>query len=100
MSPLTETVSHTPGPWQAFNGYLVRKCVGESCAPIAHVDTPYRHGIGVVKGHREVEANIRLIAAAPDLLEALELARQWLVYRANEEDLAKVDAAIKKARGE
>ncbi len=63
---------HTPGPWQAFNGYLVRKCIGDVCAPIAHIDTPYRHGIGIVKGEHEVSANIRLIAAAPDLLEALE----------------------------
>lgn len=39
----------------------------------------------------------RLIAAAPDLLAALERARPWMVYRANSEDLAIVDEAIAKA---
>ena len=47
------------------------------------------------------QANAELIAAAPDLLEALVLARSWVAVRLGDthDDLRKIDAAIKKARG-
>lgn len=61
--------THTPGPWQATTGHLVRVMAGaDSVAGI--------HKIGrFTGGHdpRETIANAHLIAAAPDLLEALKI---------------------------
>jgi hypothetical protein len=90
-------MSHTPGPWfvdadgaqdAGTKGAFVPFDACGCC------DSPWMCG----ETEKERAANARLIAAAPDLLAALELARPWMVYRANSDDLAVVDAAIKKAR--
>lgn len=83
-------MSHTPGPWE-FD-------------PIDRV---------VVKGGAEIAymarsangADVRLIAAAPELLEALEFALAALedVFGKNKVDVGAINtarAAIAKARGE
>ena len=63
--------SHTPGPWEVTgeNGYLNQCGIGRRTAhgfdPIAAA-----YGAG-----NELEANARLIAAAPDMLAALEHVR-------------------------
>ena len=62
---------HTPGPWEAFNGWAIRKCVSDTCCVIAELRQPYRLNVGIVRGEGEQQANARLIAAAPELLEAL-----------------------------
>ena len=57
----TQQVAHTPGPWEASN---TRLCNGwQVVAPNG----------GSVTGSISSEANARLIAAAPELLEALKL---------------------------
>ena len=62
-----KTTQHTPGPW-AINraGYL--EMAGETCecsaADVSTLRAPYA----------EANANLRLVAAAPDLLAALEKA--------------------------
>ena len=56
---------HTPGPWAVTEGYLWRGIRAPSRV-IANV----RIVGGVVEN--EVDANARLIAAAPDMLTALE----------------------------
>ena len=86
---------HTPGPWEVKQfggpqisgpaGYAVRTMWGA-----LHVDD--------LQG--QDAANARLIAAAPDLLEALEELigdTEWGCYRAT---YLKARAAIAKARGE
>lgn len=55
-------MSHTPGPWRAENDDPTFLILGEDRVYIAEVGLP-----GV-----EMESNARLIAAAPDLLAALE----------------------------
>lgn len=60
---------HTPGPWCQSSSVLVCTEVGRvvaNCLPVAapDLDLPYR----------EADANARLIAAAPDLLAACEVA--------------------------
>ena len=60
------TIKHTPGPWQInnFDPFQVCDADGEArgCAAIAVM-----HGTA-----KEKRANARLIAAAPELLAALE----------------------------
>ena len=59
---------HTPGPWRVSVGDLVVGANGRRVADCEH--TPYleRPAASIP----EDEANARLIAAAPELLEALE----------------------------
>lgn len=88
---------HTPGPWTKVNGELF----GPHGRRVLVSDS----GIGVVCGSNpdpEHEANARLIAAAPELLEALrDLLRA--VGRAGYDDadsgeLFELDSAAEEAR--
>ena len=53
----------------------------------------------IAKMVAEQEANARLIAAAPELLEALEMAQLWLEFDGRF-NMQKINAAIAKAKGE
>lgn len=63
-------MAHTPGPWHTFD----RLVQGPGGAPVAAVHGPH------------VWDNVRLIAAAPELLAALKLLRdpdgdgEWVCY--------------------
>ena len=67
------SAQHTPGPWFTFaNG----ACVG---GPAGHLGNPsgadtagIAHCGMALRTHSEVQANAALIAAAPELLEALK----------------------------
>ena len=72
--PATPRPAHTPGPWTIHESALSSSLVKE-----LHIGTPTRTAACVyddcaagVLVRSEVEANARLIAAAPELLEALE----------------------------
>lgn len=85
------TEKYTPGPWQVgkFNKEMICDCDGEArgCSPIAYVE-----GTAAEK-----RANARLIAAAPELLAALQKAVR---YGGLFPDLkAEAEAAIAKATG-
>jgi hypothetical protein len=94
---------HTPGPWEAANPV---RFMGTDFIPVVregddlHVCEVYAHEGDKIT---EIEvANARLIAAAPDLLDALKMARSYIIATGAkhwEKDLAKVDAAIAKAEG-
>jgi hypothetical protein len=60
--------AHTPGPWAT--DYLDRN--GQRVVRGEHIEicTCWHHSVGSIE--REMEANARLIAAAPDLLAALK----------------------------
>lgn len=87
----------TAGPWivhDTIDGPLLNTDVRDSrnlfvakCGPM--LGRPYV---------KEVEANARLIAAAPELYEALEGANGWL-EGAPAEVQHRIDAALAKARG-
>lgn len=67
---------HTPGPWKVFEnpeGLPVVESTGPHADAVAHIRWARREADGA-----EVDANARLIAAAPDLLEALRLAIQFV----------------------
>ncbi len=103
--------SHTPGPWKVGNGDIFADGNETSdfddiviCA-IGQSGGGRSHEYAVVKAHKpEGRANARLIAAAPELLEALKeirrvgddkmaFASEWAAA------VAKADAAISKAEG-
>ncbi|MCO7494743.1 hypothetical protein [Stenotrophomonas maltophilia] len=86
---------HIPGPWvidKVSGGWGVR---APNWGYVAIHDTS-----GLPHFDERQEANRRLIAAAPDLLEALVIAREYAAYaQAEPGDLALIDAAISKATG-
>lgn len=103
---------HTPGPWEIFWNYgsteqhrIYTGHGAEPCEIIARVEayapTPEPSEDPELQG----KANARLIAAAPELLEALEVAANELtrlIERGNDSSrltLATVCKAIAKARG-
>ena len=65
---------HTPGPWMAKDSRLYNFAFDVDDAngsPVAEVCS--KHG----GQDDEARANARLIAAAPDMLEALRAAKEW-----------------------
>ena len=88
---------HTPAPWvyQGGDNASVEVNIGETTA---NIDRQDKNTGQYVISRDEMEANAKLIAAAPELLEALE----ELLIHALENDLHsqftdKAKAAIKKA---
>jgi hypothetical protein len=58
---------HTPGPWDYVSGRTLHHVETQ-------IDNPVGAGIPVCSIPKSREADARLIAAAPDLLEALKVA--------------------------
>lgn len=103
---------HTPGPWIVVEGFMGKyevesandRDTGDPCVKftIARDIGGRVHGEGF-DDYSEVEANIKLIAAAPDLVEALEV----MVGKARKQnwndnypvELQKAVDAIAKAKG-
>ncbi len=84
------STKHTPGPWVVNP---VRAQVDATHAPICQLLWPTR-----MRSEDETESNARLIAAAPELLAALdEIARDY-VTPPRLADIAR--AAIAKAKGQ
>ncbi|MFY2819696.1 hypothetical protein ACOTI2_08230 [Achromobacter xylosoxidans] len=105
------TTKHTPGPWEAQPprlGAAITIYAGDT--PIA--TTASNTSPLTMEMHRrgEIKANARLIAAAPELLEALESCVIWNGKRGPDDDLLPIDRqpgeiakamrAIAKAKGE
>lgn len=90
------TAKHTPGPWE----------IGQTCsyetALVAKsgITVAFAAWDGGSGCHLEIEnpADARLIAAAPELLEALELAVAYLNDLPHEPSM-RIATAIAKARG-
>jgi hypothetical protein len=88
---------HTLGPWNAYesDGQTYVESLGPKVTDVCRV---MRH-----LPFEEVQANAALIAAAPDMLEALKEARFWVARVAESgnasalKSLAQIDAAIAKA---
>jgi hypothetical protein len=101
-------MSHTPGPWRTDRNNthggqiaVVHHCVGNDWVEIWSPDA-------TAADEKEMEANARLIAAAPELLEALEAfdkaakeSTTIIGFAAKAfKLLTKTRAAIAKARGQ
>jgi hypothetical protein len=101
------STQHTPGPWigagPSFGDPLPRYTTSivteweddaEGCIDICEL--PFRHH------DDENEANARLIAAAPDLLESLKVARHMIVEDGTPIgwSVSRIDEVIAKAMGD
>lgn len=67
-APETEKATYTPGPWRVFNGRSIHApnhALGNPSSAVAFAIT------GTKEFFPEIEANARLIAAAPEMLDAL-----------------------------
>lgn len=74
---------HTPGPWKAHfeDAYFV---TGPDLGRVAMMmNLKGAHGLGGRRSGNESAANARLIAAAPDLLEALQSVAMWAENQAD-----------------
>ncbi len=92
---MTNQTKHTPGPWN--NAGFYNEADMERC-----YITSKGKGIAWLYGDNDetIEANANLIAAAPELLEALKLAYQLLEDGYSDfQDLAIMEKAIGKAEG-
>jgi hypothetical protein len=101
---MASEIKHTPGPWLAgFNDVPYAEHDGIAWTVDAEIG-----GICMVDGPADCnEANARLIAAAPELLQSLQTAMQWIKawdvgFLFDEEwadDEVKIKAAIARATG-
>lgn len=85
--------AYTPGPWESLDGGEIGEIFVDSDeGPVADLVKPERGG------SKRVEANARLIAAAPDLLAALKGFVQPAGQYSGDLEAAAI-AAIEKAEG-
>lgn len=98
--------SHTPGPWEPMCDItLHRSMVRQQFMPKAYPIAEARYGLPAYDGGQPIsietaEANARLMAAAPDLLAALESVVDHIdPFYIGKEPEQKARAAIAKARG-
>jgi len=103
----TEQATHTPGPWSVCYDHPDQKCRDS----IAYIRAPHTEDFdcgaetAVVygcKGNEERRANARLMAAAPDLLDALRVAYSDIQRLPGHtiDMLGRIEAAVVKATGE
>lgn len=96
------TSKHTPGPWIIKENFVVAEFPGASATFVAKpLHVRIDNGAGDVS---KALANARLIAAAPELLEALkDLCTLAGGYGASPDDLRRAlsnaEAVVKKAEG-
>src|SRR4051812_31379349 len=94
-----ERTQHTPGPWRVDGRFVM---ASKGAGAIAET---FPHGPGKTAG--TAEANARLIAAAPELLEALKLLanriapmpRPMMHQMSDTELVTMADAVVAKAEG-
>lgn len=82
--------AYTPGPWRSYRDRVYAAREDASDFWVAYCDSPYV---------RDASANAHLIAAAPELLEALKQAYDDLVLCRTDNAMQIINAAIAKAEG-
>jgi hypothetical protein len=103
---MTDKTQHTPGPWWIESTGRKIQFGGMTFETI-HIEGPGEMPICFVWGNiTEQSANARLIAAAPELLEAAESALEYMstnirdITETKRGEMGKLKVAIAKARGE
>jgi hypothetical protein len=96
------TARHTPGPWSIGdeNNACCDVLLGAEHNLTCSLDRRDNNTYAEVISREEMLANARLIAAAPEMLEALLDCRRALEIANYTQELAIVDAAIAQATGE
>ena len=92
--------THTPGPWTYDRDLMVRADAGkvEVCEVFARLfDRMLCLSDDRVRYNEEATANARLIATAPDMLEALKHVWRWH-DQLSTGDIARIAAIIAKAQ--
>lgn len=91
---MTDQPKWTPGPWIVFTSEDEW-----GCDTFVGTLTDTLFDVRPWKGPAWQEANAHLIAAAPDMYAALEMAQLWLSVDGRF-DMQGINAALAKARGE
>ena len=87
---------HTPGPWRAINGNLIRVAPKNNPSTICGV---HKRGVHLDKyDEAEVLANAYLIAATPEMYEALKACLDDLADRNRSRGYRMAQAALAKAQ--
>jgi hypothetical protein len=86
--------AYTKGPWSVFEG---TNRFGGCEVHEVHANPQSHFWVAKVLAGESGEANARLIAAAPELLEALIVARQNIQFLPPDGVLEQIDAALDKA---
>lgn len=96
------TARHTPGPWSIGdeNNACCDVLLGTEHNLTCSMDRRDNNTCAEVISRAEMLANAHLIAAAPDMLEALKDSREALRRAGTAGELMVVNAAIAKATGE
>jgi len=100
VEKVTPPVEHTPGPWEAHHGWASSGPYAEhpNWCEVTGGGPPGDKAFISIAGHFGL-ADARLIAAAPDLLEALEAFVEEVAGTFPFASLPPAKAAIAKARG-
>lgn len=97
---MSEKQKHTPGPWVPEFGESCRVRAKQDGGKVAiMMNLKGLHGLIGRRTGAEVAANARLIAAAPELLEALEYIMGDSVSFLRDTAIEKARSAIAKAEG-
>ena len=108
--------AHTPGPWSVCYYDAGDRDYYDHMGPCPSIQAPDDQDCAIVHwdgfkqkywasangNQKQIEANARLIAAAPELLEALSRAMKWLAICDDvrcEKDFAFAEAALARAKG-
>lgn len=99
---------HTPGPWSVETRHIVHAILDTKGQEITFQDVSPQKDAGSItsrgRSPEETQANARLIAAAPELLELADRMLEIIDYnrhKLNVSDFEKeIIAAIAKARGQ
>ena len=98
-------MKHTPGPWKVYRSnwdHTISVCGDDTVCLFYYLQEEDHNTVNL----ENCEANARLIAAAPDMLEALKECRrmyggiEWSIHYPDEARLIrKIDEVIEKAEG-
>ena len=94
----------TPGPWESSTAFRTNDGSFAVTAPDSHIAFVTFHGKAKrgqawCTGDPEGQANANLIAAAPEMYEALKIAQSNLQFLPPDDVVAQINAALAKADG-